>query len=172
MNLVDKWISDNYNEIINIAKNIMRNNKEYKDVAHEAMLSFMSNKKAISLINNKEGLKYIAGVIHLSAYSKTSPYGHKKHLYEEINLEDIEYKISYTEGEYDTTKDILLDKIESILDEKLDLKLWFNITLFKKWLECNNYSKLSRETHIPRKTISRSVKEAISYIKKRIEDDI
>ena len=173
MILVNKWLSDNYNEIINIAKNVMRNDKEYRDVAHEVIISFMNNKKALTLITNGEALKYIAGMIHLSAYSKTSPYGYKKEINNElINLEDIEYRIAYEEIDYDENIDILLTKIETILEEKKDIKLWFNITLFRKWLECNNFSKLSRETNIPRKTISRSVKEAINYIKKRVEDDI
>ena len=87
-------------------------------------------------------------------------------IYNETNI-DIE-NILVDESDYDPNIDELLEKIESILNDKHDIEIWFNLTLLKLYVETPNYVKLAKQVNIPRTTISIAVKNAIKYIKERL----
>ena len=52
--------------------------------------------------------------------------------------------------------------------KKGDVEVWYRATLFELYLKENNYSEISRQTGIPRTSISVAVTEAIEYIKEEL----
>lgn len=164
--MVNGFIADNYKEIMKMAKSIVKN-YEYEEVAHEVITQFLTYDKAQSLIERGEAMKYLSGMIHLSYYSKTSPY-HKKYRQNVTEYKEI-YSNLYTDEEYNLNKDIILDMINELMDEKQDdLKIWYNLTLLRLYSLNPNYSKISAETKIPRNAVTQGVKEGISYIREKI----
>lgn len=169
---INDFIEKNYKDIINMARKIVRD-QHYEEVAHYVIEQFLTNKKAIELIEKGEAMKYLSGMIHNSYHSSTSPFIrlHKPHIsmqeiYNETNI-DIE-NILIDQSDYDYEIDKLLEKIESILNDKHDIEIWFNLTLLKLYVEVPNYVKLAERVKIPRTTISIAVKQAIKYIKEKI----
>lgn len=163
---LNNWLNDNYQEIVNITKKITQN-KEYRDIAHYIIVEFIDNKRAMELIEKKEALKYITGMVYNSYHSNSSPWA-------KSNPKNLVYNqtIEIVEDEYDYETDYLIDEVNKILNEKqTDIVLWYNITLLKMWIDTPNYSFLSKQLNIPRTTISFAVNEAKNYIKKRIKDD-
>jgi hypothetical protein len=168
--MVNDFIEKNYKEIMKMAKSIIKN-MDYEEVAHEVILQFLTYKKSTQLIQKGEAMRYISGMIHLSYYSTTSPY-HKKYRKNTIEYNEV-YSILYPgedTNDVDLEKDYLLDAIDEIMKQKQDdLKIWYNLTLLKLYSCNSNYSKLSRETKIPRNAITQGVQEGIDYVKERIK---
>ena len=65
----------------------------------------------------------------------------------------------------------MIELILEILDEmdKTRERLWYMSRLFRMWLETPNFSKLSRDTGIPRTSIAKAVEECIEYIKQQLK---
>lgn len=171
--LINDFMETNYKNIISMAKKIIKN-KDYEEVAHHCIENFYTIKNAEELIKKGEAMKYISGMIYNSYHSSSSPFIrlHKVYLNgKEIHKEDImDYKELLIDNniEYDYDKDELLNKIESILNEKHPVQIWYILTLLKLYIDNPNYVTLSKQVNIPRTSISKSIKEAIKYIKTRI----
>lgn len=167
----NKFIEDNYKEIILMAKKIVKN-EDAEEVAHYVIEQFLYNPKAKGLIERKEALKYFSGMIHLSYHSSTSPY-HK--LYRQsgkvYGLRPGWEKKVPIEEEYDEELDKTIDMIETLLQEMEadNIDRWYKSVLFRMYIDCPNYSELERRTGIPRTSISFAVKECREYIKNKLK---
>jgi len=172
--IVNDFIILNYNNIIKMSSKIVKN-KDALEVAHYVIEQFMTNKKAVELIEKDEAMRYLSGMIYNSYHSASSPFIrlHKPYIDgREIYKEDItDYKESlvYKEDEYDYEKDIMIEKIEKILNGKYDVETWFNLTLLKLYIETPNFVKLSKQVNIPRTSISIAVKQGINFVKDELK---
>lgn len=77
------------------------------------------------------------------------------------------------DDDYDYESDLKIDAINGILEdmEGEGLHLWYISTLFKMWVNEPNYSELSRQTKIPRTSISEAVDEARKHIIKKLKEN-
>lgn len=164
---MNKFITDNYDNIMIMAKRICKGNNEYQDVAHYVMHAFLEKDDGLALIERNEAMKYMSGMIHLSYYSKTSPY-HK--LYRQSGRVHELYESTAAllpeKDPYSLEKDQLTEEIYGILEDMKaeTLELWYTATLFEMYVEIGNYSEISRKTQIPRTSVSQGVAEARAYI--------
>ena len=169
---MNKFITDNYKNIMDMARRICKGSKEWEDVGHYVIGGFLEKDNALELIQREEAMKYMSGMIHLSYYSTTSPY-HK--LYRQSGkvheLYDTTLATVVSEDPYSIEKDSLTEEIYGILlDMKAEnLELWYTATLFEMYVETNNYSEISRRTGIPRTSVSQGVDEAREYIKETLK---
>lgn len=153
---------------MDMARRICKGSKEWEDVAHYVMAGFLEKENAEELIHREEAMKYMSGMIHLSYYSKTSPY-HK--LYRQSGkvheLYETTEKTQKADDPYQLDKDLLTEEAYGILEDmKADnLELWYSATLFEMYVKIGNYSEISRKTGIPRTSVSQGVDEAREYIK-------
>lgn len=161
---MDKFIGDNYNEIIKMSKRICKGSRQHEDVAHYAIHSLLEGGKQLS---DAEVMKYLSGMIHLSFYSKTSPYhklyrqsGRVHELYESTEMKR-------PDEVYNLERDLLTEEIYGILEDMKaeNLQLWYIATLMEQYIECGNYSEIWRLTGIPRTSVSQAVEECKAYIK-------
>jgi hypothetical protein len=99
--------------------------------------------------------------------SKFQNYSDKKKL--RVRLQDE----AFEDTDYDWEKDLKIDAINGILEdmEGEGLHLWYISTLFKMWVKQPNYSELSRQTRIPRTSISEAIDEAREHIIQKLKDN-
>ncbi len=189
--ILDNYITKEYKKIVHLARKITKTSdrKVYEELAHHALESFIKHKRAEELIEKKQAMLFLSGIMYRSWYSSTSPYhkertGYRKEveLYPDvIGVGGIELYVNkshtqnvwnHYEDEYDYETDQLIESIQGIMEdmESDTVEQWFRVVLFKMWLEQPNYSELERITHIPRTSISQAVKECKQYIKQRIEN--
>ena len=189
--ILDNYITKEYSKIVHLARKIAKtsDHRIYEDLAHHALESFIKHKRAEELIEKKQAMLFLSGIMYRSWYSSTSPYhkersGYRKEveLYPDVigtggielyvNKSHTENLWNHYEDEYDYETDMLIESIQGIMEdmESDTVEQWFRVVLFKMWLEQPNYSELERITHIPRTSISQAVKECKEYIKQRIEN--
>ena len=163
---MNKFLTDNYDKIIEMSNKICRSHSESAEVAHFAIAQFMEHERGQELVDAGQGMQFLSGIIHRSFHSSTSQYHtvyrQKGRVHgltpaaDNIQDDDI----------YDWQQDIATEAIQGILEDmKADtIELWFRATLFEMWIKVPNYSQLARATKIPRTSISKAVDEAKAYI--------
>ena len=177
------WITDNYDNIIQWAKNITKMDPLYEELAHYSIEQFMTHKRYSEIITRDLGEPeyghargFLLAIMRNSWYGKKSEFSriHKAHRADIGSRKRVvsdEKMTSLLEAreviQYDYETDRLIEAIEGLLEEmELDYegKLWFNARLFKMWLEIGNFSEIARRTDIPRTSISNAVDEAKHHI--------
>lgn len=168
--MINKFLTDNYEQIITMAKKICKSHPESEEVAHYVMSEFIEHKNAKALIERNEAMKFLSGMIHRSFYSSTSRYhtiyrqkGRVFGLPENFDHSD--------DSEYDVDTDMVLEAIEGILEDMQadNIETWYRSTLFRMWLKEPNYSEIYRQTGIPRTSISQGVEECKQYIRNTLK---
>jgi len=182
------WLDENYTNILQWASNITKSDELSDDLAHYAIEQFLTHHRyeeitAKDLLDPSYGhcRGFILAIMRNSWYGKKSEFtryykvhradiGQRKR---NITDEDFEARANnQPKIEYDYNKDYIIEAIEGILEEMtIDTKdLWYKAKLFKLWLQTPNFSKLARETGIPRTSISNAVEEAKEYIKQELKN--
>lgn len=165
---VNSWITDNYENILQWAKNAAQQNKDYEDLAHYAIATFLEHPKSKQLVDSGHARWFIVRILLNSSRGKKSEF---YRLYRPQHNTTTEFK-QIEDSEYNQDEDVLTEHIYGILEDMLheDNELWFMGTLTKLCLEQDklNFSKLARETGIPRTTISDTYNKTIEYIKNKL----
>lgn len=170
---MNKFLSENYEEIILMAKKICKGSVEANDVAHFAITEFMEHERGQELVEAGKAMQFLSGIIWRSFWSSTSRYhtlyrekGRTGYLPETI-------EIMQDDNPYDYEQDLATEAISGVLEDmKADsIELWFRATLFEMWVKEPNYSELARQTKIPRTSISKAVDEAREYIQQTLKNN-
>ena len=170
MNLANKWVNENYENILQWAKNSCQQWGDFEDVAHYAITTFLENPKAEELVTSGGARWFIVRIMLNSSRGKKSEY---YRLYRPPhNAWEPHHEIE--DYQYDNDIDRLNEIISGILEdlENGDASEWYMFTIFKLCMEQPklNFSKLARETGIPRTSISNTYYETIDYIKLKLKD--
>ena len=155
-----------------MAQKICKGSSESEDVAHYVISEFMQHERAQELVNANHAMRFMSGMMWRSFNSSTSVY---HTLYREKGRMHSITRESDIDGEYieyNHNEDEVVGAIQGILEDMLADKvdLWYRATLFQMWLNEPNYSKLSRQTGIPRTSISQGVEEAKQYIRIELQN--
>ena len=177
------WISDNYDNIIQWAKNMTKGDNLSEELAHYAIEQFITHKR-YEEINNKHEEDpnfghcrgFILAIMRNSWYGKKSEFsryhkahradvGHRKRNVSDTKFAELLENKETTDYDYET--DYIIEAIHGVLEEmSIDTKdLWYKAKLFQMWMVNPNFSALSRETGIPRTSISNAIQEAKDHIK-------
>lgn len=182
------WIQENYSNIVQWAKNMTKSDQLYEELAHYSIEQFVTHKRYKEILQKHDAEPdfghcrgFILAIMRNSWYGKKSEFTriHKSHRadigYRKRNVSPTKFNQlleEKLETHYDYSIDYVLEAIDGILEEmSIDTKdLWFQAKLFQMWLENPNYSALSRQTDIPRTSISNAVQDAKEYIKKELKN--
>ena len=153
-----------------MSQKICKGSHESEDVAHYAIEKFMTHERGQELVDTGRGMNFLSGIIWRSFHSSTSEYyalyrqKNRMHTLDSTHLE-------MEDSEYNTNEDQVVSSIQGIIEDMLADKteLWYRAFLFEMYLREPNFSELSRQTKIPRNSISRAVEEAKTYIKEQLE---
>ena len=166
------FLSDTYSDIVLMSKRICKGNSEYEEVAHYVISKFIEHPRAVELIEKNEAMKFMSGMIHLSFHSSTSPYhtiyrqkGRMHSLYDSTSN-------NIVDEDYNYEADLAVGAIQGILEEMQaeGIEQWYRSILFSMWIDTPNFSKLERQTEIPRTSISQAVQECKEYIKQELKN--
>ena len=170
------------------ANNIAKGDQLAEELGHYAIEQFMTHPRYQEIcLRDAAEPKYghcrgfILAIMRNSWWGKKSEFSriHKSHRTDigyrkrDISETRLDALLLKDDIAYDYDTDRLLDAIEGLLEEmELDYKgkLWFNARLFQMYLECQNFSELSRKTDIPRTSISNAVEEAKEYILNELKE--
>ena len=178
------WITDNYQNIIQWARNMCKNDQLTEELAHYAIEKLLTNKRYDEILA-KHNLDpefghlrgFILAIMRNSWYGKKSEFrrvnanhradiGSRKRIVTDDKWERLTEHIP--NEDYDFEIDFLVEAIEGLMEEMelsgVEDGLWYRVRLLKMWLDTPNFSELSRITDIPRTSISKAVEEAKAYI--------
>ena len=166
-----KFLEEEYQNIITMAKKICKSHADSMDVAHFAIEQFMQHERAQELVDAGQAMSFLSGIIHRSFHSSTSQYHtlyrQKGRMHASDKIKDID-----KDEEYDFETDQLVDSINGLLSDMQahSIEMWFRAVLLEMWIDTPNFSELSRRTGIPRTSISQAVEEAKDWIKQQLND--
>lgn len=153
-----------------------------EELAHYAIEQFITHKRYDEVVDKHDAEPdvghcrgFILSIMRNSWYGGKSEFTryHKAHRADigkrKRNVSDTKFNNLLEDQnnfDYDYQQDFLIEAIQGILEEMSidNKKLWYNAKLFQMYLENPNYSALSRETNIPRTSISNAIQEARDYI--------
>lgn len=183
--MIQLWLQENYNNIVQWSNNITKGDELHQDLAHYAIEQLLQSPHLKHLEIEEETNEGTIRAFILSIM-RNSWYGKKSYFtrYYKLHRADIgQRKRNVTpekfqalldnqdHQDYDYYKDELIDAIETVLND-MDVdkdRLWYISRLFKMYLDTPNFSKLSRDTGIPRTSIAKAVEECIEYIKQQLK---
>jgi RNA polymerase sigma factor (sigma-70 family) len=162
---IEQYISNNYGELLTIAKKITRNNDLTEDLLHEVILQLYNKTNIVLRQYNDDQIKYyIVSILRINWHSQTSPF------YYRIRKENSKY--TCIDELYDLADDQQLEyekqELFDILEESYCELDWFRKSLFEMYLTLGSMKKVSVKTRIPVSSISRYLKESKEQIKTNI----
>jgi hypothetical protein len=170
---LNRFLTDNYDDIVLMSKKICRGSHESEEVAHFVMSEFIEHERATELVEANRGMNFLSGMIHRSYHSSTSRYHtiyRQKGRVHELNQKHYNRQDNDT---YSIEQDNATEAIQGVLEdmEAGSIELWFRATLFRMYLKEDNFSELSRQTKIPRTSIAKAVEEATLYIQQQLKNN-
>jgi hypothetical protein len=169
--LIDNFIKINYNHLLSVSKKIINKNGRFDD-PHEllnySVLQLLEHNKREEIIESGFGVFWIIRVMTNSIYSNTSQFHKMMRNDCDVLNQDIEDEVVDKQGEED-----LLNDIEDILlkIENNKIEGWYIANIFKLYIENPNYNHISRETGIPRKSITNAVKTCRALILQELKNN-
>lgn len=157
---IEDYISNNYYELIAIAKKYTKNDDFASELLHEVIMQLYNKKEwKLKSLDDNSIKYYIIRCLMVNWTYESSPFNRKHkqdHKFVEIN-ESIELAAEQTEIE----KHKLLEIVEM---EWTELN-WFNKVIFEKYMILGSLKKVAKDTTISLSSIGRYVKETKDIIK-------
>lgn len=168
MEQTDKWIADNYENILQWAKQISYNHQDYIDLAHDVIIAFKQHDKADQLVEQGQARFFITRMLLNQGRSHSSPFNRNHR----ISHQGIVFSDEVVE-EYDIEIDLKIESIQAIMEEITveSTEGYYCMTILQLLMEQPrvNFSELERDTNIPRSSISQAYYTAIEMIKERLQ---
>tara|TARA_R110002153_G_C13310292_1_gene496344 strand:- start:880 stop:1389 length:510 start_codon:yes stop_codon:yes gene_type:complete len=151
------WINNNYELILQTAKNITKNHQDTGDLVSEVILQMF---KKPPVVKKGQELYYIIKVLKLNWFSKTSRYHYnfRRKIYNNIEtsegyeyIENLEQEDKpYNESEYPTTEWV---------KETVNKLSWFKRDIFLMYMELGTLTNVAKKTTIPINSCGRYIKD-------------
>lgn len=165
------WINENYEHIQQWAKNASQGKPDWEDLAHYAITAFLEHPKADELAERGEARWFIVRILLNSSRGAKSEF---YRLYRPKHDSLPDHTINTPDSQYDFNIDLLTETINGVLDDLRhgDAEEWFMATIFELCIKQPklNFSKIARETGIPRTSISNAYYQTIDYVKQKLHD--
>ena len=158
--MLETWITDNYNELIKICKNITRG-REYNDLFQLCVEQFLNNKKVVDVPDNQK-LFFFARIARNNYNSTTSPYYHTYGKFKYDDIEDVEIKnVEYEEPV------ITIEWVKNQIEKDKKGTDWYYSRLFEIYIEQGcSVTKTSQLTTIPINSVSRDLNKYRKHLNK------
>ena len=170
--MIQKYLSDNYSEIIGIAKVITKGRKpDYEDLAHEVIVMVLeSEREKMNRLVELGEIKYWIIRLCLNNYrSSTSKYHYKYRKPEERHRKAAEHlSFIYKLDEIGQKK--YNEKVLEYIEEKLEDVDWFEKNCFAIYYgDEHSLNSMAEETGINRNTLYRAIRNTREYVKDEYE---
>lgn len=171
MTLKDQWINEQYENIQQWARNAAQGKQDWDDLAHYAIATFLEHPKANELVERGEARWFIVRILLNSSRGAKSEF-YRLYRPKWDSLPDAYMNVQ--DEDYDKDIDLITETINGILDDLKhgDPDQWYMATVFELCIKQDrvNFSKIARETGIPRTSISNAYYQTIEYVKQKLQE--
>jgi hypothetical protein len=156
--LVQTFIETNYEHLLGVSKKIISKNGRFDDpyeLLNYCFLQLLEHEKRDQIVASGFGSFWVIRVMTNSIYSNTSGF----HKMTRMDYDGLDNEMPENGNDWQETENTL-NSIENILNkiEQNKIEGWYVVNMFRLWVENPNYNYISRETGIPRKSITNAVK--------------
>jgi len=173
--MVNKWITDNYDDLKKTTYNILGedNYHEVDDLLHTCIEMFINNKNAESVVEKGQAKWFFIRILLNQHRSKTSYY-HKTYrrnksldYIDEINNESLINDDEY-DYDYDRLVSLNLDIIEDMLKSTEPKERYLAFIMMMYFSNDYNFAEVARRLEVSRSTIRRQFDEGVKIIMNRL----
>lgn len=165
---IEKFIINNYFQLLSISKKITRGNELYQDLLNDVILQMYERESEINLksYGDNDIKYYITAIMRINWNSKTSPfyYRYRKSLDLSEPFNDSVELVDDYDKKLD--REILIECLEISFAELN----WFHKSVFEMYLTLGSLKAVAKRTGIPLTSIARYVKQSKEEIKIKIND--
>lgn len=160
-------LEQRYKQYIELAKRITKGDERYVDLLHDVLIQLSSNEKWNNLQTSEEQMYFLTRTITNQYYSNNSKF---QRTYRKFSSEIVEIPDRIDERYQDRPS---LEWLNKTLDNELKTNPnnWYNIGLFRLYMEHKKIEPIHKKTLIPRYSIRETIKEMKSWIKKKWEEE-
>jgi hypothetical protein len=150
-----------YREYLELAKKLTKGDERHIDLLHDILIQLETNEKWNNLQTPKEQMYFLTRTLINQYYSNNS---HFNKTYRKFNSEAIDIPDKEDEPYEDRPS---IEWINNLLDNELNTNPdnWYNIGLFKLYMEHRSIEPIHKKTKIPRYSIRDTIKEMKGWIK-------
>jgi len=138
---------------------------------HYTIEQFLTNPKAQELVDKGHAKWFFIRILQTSAQSKTSGYWREVR---GVQTAELNGSSIASHDDYDKDLDTITEWLAGILDDMQhgEIDMWYRGTILELCLKQPklNFSKISRETGIPRTSIANAYNEGIQHIKNKVKE--
>jgi len=158
---IEQYITDNYYQLLRIARRITKGHELSQDLLHEIILQ-LYNRKDITLNQfDDDTLRYyLTSIMRLNWNSKTSPFYYKMRK-ESLTYQPLNDIFEYEDEQMAWEKEVLLQSLEVSYSE---LDFWRK-AMVELYLVLGSVNKVSKFTGIPKSSIIKYVKQSKEELK-------
>jgi hypothetical protein len=150
-----------YEQYRELARKITKGDERHIDLLHDILIQLETNEKWNNLPTEQEQLYFLTRTITNQFYSNNSKF---QRTYRKFNSEAIDIPDKEDEPYEDRPS---IEWINNLLDNELNTNPdnWYNIGLFKLYMEHRSIEPIHKKTKIPRYSIRDTIKEMKGWIK-------
>jgi hypothetical protein len=150
-----------YREYLELAKKLTKGDERYIDLLHDVLIQLETNEKWNNLQTPKEQMYFLTRTLINQYYSNNS---HFNKTYRKFSSEIIDIP---EEEDTPYQEKPSIEWINNLLDNELNTNPdnWYNIGLFKLYMEHRSIEPIHKKTKIPRYSIRDTIKEMKGWIK-------
>ena len=167
---VESYITNNYYELLKIARKITKNHDLTQDLLHEVIIQLYEKQHITLKFYDDSSIKYyIVSIIRINWISKTSPFYYKirrEFLKYDDFLSNVNPNSVFEVSE--EQKSFEKQQLFSILEESWTELTWFHKSLMELYLTLGSVNKVAKHTEIPKSSIIKYIKESKETIKNNV----
>jgi hypothetical protein len=152
-----------YKQYKQLAKKITAGDERYIDLLHDVLIQLHTNEKWNNLETEKEQMYFLMRTLSNQFYSNNSKFQktYRKFATEIIQIPD------KRDEEYKETPTI--EWVNDLLENELKTNPsnWYNVGLFKLYMENTKVETIHKKTHIQRYSIRATIKEMKAWVKQK-----
>jgi hypothetical protein len=155
-----------YKKLKLITQKITKGDELNEDLFHDVLIQLASNNKYNEL-NDKQKIYYFVRAVTNQYYSTTSYYFKT---YKKIKIVELNIDIIKEDEPYEETPSV--EWINKTLDDELlkNPNSWYNIGLFRLYMELNNINQVHKKTTIPKYSVRMTIKLVKELLNKKWEE--
>lgn len=154
-----------YREYKQLAKQITKGDERYLDLLHDVLIQLHTNDKWNNLTTKEEQMYFLTRTLTNQYYSNNSKF---QRIYRKFNIDSKEIP-DVPDEPYEEKPSI--EWINILFEQELQTNPdnWYNIGLFKMYMEYKKIEPIHKKTRIPKYSIRQTIKEMKSWIKLKWE---
>ena len=156
-------VEKRYREYLELAKKLTKGDERHIDLLHDVLIQLGTNEKWNNLQTEQEQMYFLTRTITNQFYSNNSKF---KKTYRNFSSEVIDIPDEEDVPYQDRPS---IEWINNLLDNELKTNPdnWYNVGLFKMYMEHRKIDLIHKKTKIPKYSIRETIRQMKSWIKSK-----